>query len=141
MVSDLIDAISVALNKEFGDGYRIYSEEVPQGAIEPCFLIKAVEPSQSQIRGPRYRRDTLFDIHFFPEHDYSYSEMNTVAERLFFLLEFIPLLNGDLVHGTHMRYETTDGVLHFFVQYNMIVRVVTEEDKMEEIKTETTLKG
>ena len=86
MVSDIIDAISVALNKEFGDGYRIYSEEVPQGDIEPCFLIKAVDPSQTQIRGPRYRRDTLFDIHFFPEQNYSYSEMYAVSERLLILV-------------------------------------------------------
>lgn len=141
MVSDIIDAISVALNKEFGDGYRIYSEEVPQGAIEPCFLIKAVDPSQTQIRGPRYRRDTLFDIHFFPEQNYSYSEMHAVSERLFFLLEFIPLLGGDLIHGTHMRYETVDGVLHFFVQYNMIIRRVEDQDKMEEMDIQTALKG
>lgn len=141
MVSDIIDAISVALNKEFGDGYRIYSEEVPQGTVEPCFLIKAVEPSQTQIRGPRYRRDTLFDIHFFPEHDNSYSEMHAVSERLFFLLEFIPLLDGNLIHGTHMRYETVDGVLHFFVQYNMIIRRVEDQDKMEEIDVQTALKG
>ena len=141
MVSDIIDAISVALNKEFGDGYRIYSEEVPQGTVEPCFLIKAVEPSQTPIRGPRYRRDTLFDSHFFPEHDNSYSEMHAVSERLFFLLEFIPLLDGNLIHGTHMRYETVDGVLHFFVQYNMIIRRVEDQDKMEEIDVQTALKG
>lgn len=141
MVSDIIDAISVALNKEFGDGYRIYSEEVPQGAIEPCFLIKSVEPSQTQIRGPRYRRDTLFDIHFFPEQDYSYSEMHAVSERLFFLLEFIPLLDGDLIHGIHMRYETLDGVLHFFVQYNMIIRRVEAKEQMEEMDVQTALKG
>jgi len=141
MVSDIIDAISVALNKEFGDGYRIYSEEVPQGAIEPYFFIKAVDPSQTQIRGPRYRRDTLFDIHFFPEQDYSYSEMHAVSEHLFFLLEFIPLLDGDLIHGTHMRYETVDGVLHFFVQYNMIIRRVEEKEQMEEMDVQTALKG
>ena len=141
MVSDIIDAISVALNKVFGDGYRIYSEEVPQGAIEPYFFIKAVEPSQTQIRGPRYRRDTLFDIHFFPEQDYSYSEMHAVSEHLFFLLEFIPLLDGDLIHGTHMRYETVDGVLHFFVQYNMIIRRVEEKEQMEEMDVQTALKG
>ena len=141
MVSDIIDAISVARNKEFGDGYRIYSEEVPQGTIEPYFFIKAVEPSQTQIRGPRYRRDTLFDIHFFPEQDYSYSEMHAVSEHLFFLLEFIPLLDGDLIHGTHMRDETVDGVLHFFVQYNMIIRRVEEKEQMEEMDVQTALKG
>lgn len=137
MVSDIIGAISIVINKEFGDGYRIYSEEVSQGTIEPCFLIKAVEPSQIPIIGTRYRRDTLFDIMYFPEQDYSYNEMYAVSERLFSMLEFIPLLDGTLIHGTQMRYEVEDGVLHFFVQYNMIIRKAEDEDKMEEIHMET----
>ena len=42
--------------------------------------------------------------------------------------------NGDLIRGTEMRYEKIDGVLHFFVNYNMFLQKdITPEDDMEEI--------
>lgn len=58
-----------------------------------------------------------------------------VASDLFEALEHITLINGDLMHGTKMNYEVIDGVLHFFVNYNAIVKkLVTPEDNMETVK-------
>lgn len=31
MINQIVEAVSLALNSEFGDGYKIYTEEVEQG--------------------------------------------------------------------------------------------------------------
>ena len=40
MINEIIEAISVALNEEFGDEYEIYRESVRQDLKEPCFFIQ-----------------------------------------------------------------------------------------------------
>lgn len=41
MINKILDAISNALNEEFGDDIEIYSEDIKQGFKEPCFLLSA----------------------------------------------------------------------------------------------------
>lgn len=43
-VNLITDAISIALNGEFGDGYTNYTENVKQGLKEPCFLFSVSTP-------------------------------------------------------------------------------------------------
>lgn len=139
MVNNLIDGISIKLNQVFGDGKRIYSEPVKQGLKEPCFFIVSLNPSQTQAMGLRYFRQHPFDIHYFPSKTGGNQEIQDVASDLFEALEYITLLNGDLVRGTNMHYEVIDGVLHFFVSYNMYVKKVVETDPMETLTTETSV--
>ena len=42
MINLIIGAVSVALDAEFGDGYSIYAEEVPQNMERPCFFISSI---------------------------------------------------------------------------------------------------
>ena len=44
---------------------------------------------------------------------------------------FITLPNGDVLHGTSMSYEVEDGVLHFFVNFNLTLSRPSEETPME----------
>ncbi|WP_334295846.1 phage tail terminator family protein, partial [Clostridioides difficile] len=39
MLNNIIDGISIKLDKSFGESYTIYSEDVEQGINEPCFFI------------------------------------------------------------------------------------------------------
>lgn len=142
MVNNLIDGISIKLNQVFGDGVDIYSETVKQGLKEPCFFITVLNPSQSKMIKGRYFRQHPFDVHYFPtESDKKNEEMQRVASDLLDGLEYITLTNGDLVHGTNMNYEIVDGVLHFFVQYNMFVKKIEVVDDMETLTIETDVKG
>lgn len=52
MADSIIDAVSMALNGEFGDDYEIYGEEIEQGLREPCFFITVISSSVRVIRGP-----------------------------------------------------------------------------------------
>ncbi|WP_334293833.1 phage tail terminator family protein, partial [Clostridioides difficile] len=45
MLNNIIDGISVKLDKSFGESYTIYSEDVEQGINEPCFFIVPLNPS------------------------------------------------------------------------------------------------
>lgn len=141
MVNNLIDGISVKLNQVFGDDYRIYSENVNQGLQEPSFFIAVLNPTQSQVIGLRFFKEHPFDIHYFPSKDGGNQEIQDVASELFEALEYITLLNGDLVRGTEMHYEKVNDVLHFFVKYNMFVHKQVEvADEMETLTVNNDVK-
>lgn len=141
MVNNLIDGISVKLNQVFGDDYRIYSENVNQGLQEPSFFIAVLNPTQSQVIGLRFFKEHPFDIHYFPSKDGGNQEIQDVASTLFEALEYITLLNGDLVRGTEMHYEKVNDVLHFFVKYNMFVHKQVEvADEMETLTVNNDVK-
>lgn len=140
-VNLITDAISIALNGEFGDGYTNYTENVKQGLKEPCFFIFCINPTHELFLGKRYFRENQFCIQFFPADKQNMnSECHAAAERLEFCLEWITV-TGDLVHGTKMKYEIVDGVLNFFVNYDMFVYRRSESQPMEEISQDVTVKG
>lgn len=58
------------------------------------------------------------------------------------ILEYIAV-GGDLLRGSNMRYEVVDGVLHFFVNYDLHVLRVPDvpEESMESITIESNTKG
>ncbi len=141
MINSIIAAISIALNKEFGDGYKNYTEEVKQGLEEPCFFISCINPTYTLVRGRRYFRENSFCIQYFPAaHGQEREECNAVAERLYPCLEWITAA-GDLVHGTKMRGEVVDGILNFFVNYDLLVCRAEDTDPMEEISESISAKG
>ena len=142
MINSIIEAISIALNKEFGDEYRLYADNIEQGLQEPCFFISCINPTNSLFLGKRYFRENLFCIQYFPkDHSREKEECNETAERLFLCLEWLTV-DGELTRGTKMRSETVDGVLNFFVNYDMFVyRKDSAEPVMEELTEETTVKG
>lgn len=143
MINSIIEAISVSLNSEFGDGYEIHMEEIEQGLKEPCFFIFCLNPATELFLGNRYFRTNQFCIQYFPESREKQRECNGVAERMYDCLEYI-MMDGDTnpIRGTKMKHEVVDGVLNFFVNYNLFVYKVTESvPVMEEIAEEIHVKG
>ena len=138
MINEIIDGIAIKLHETFGSKYKIYKEDVPQGFVEPCFVIRLVQPLQNAKLPNRYHRVHLFDIHYFPKSDVkAKTEIYEVADKLFSELEFITVKQNDvdnLCRGTKMRNEIVDNVLHFFVNYDFFVKIeVVEEEYMEEL--------
>lgn len=134
MLNKIITGISQALDAEFNsenEGYIIHTENVEQGLDEPCFFIFSLKPSSKQLEGNRYERKYPFDIHFFPDTELVdgistiNNQINEVTERLFTALEYITVDNS-LVRGTSMNAEIVDNVLHFFINFNMIVKKENE---------------
>lgn len=142
MLNEIIKGVSMKLNATFGNGYRIYQNDVKQGLKEPCFFIAVLKPDLSPLLWRRYLKRHPLDVHFFPAEEGNNSELYKMADQLLEALEFITLPNGDLLHGTSMNYEVVDGVLHFFVNYNMTILKPGEENPMETLDIEVgTQKG
>ena len=141
MINIIIDGICVAINSEFGDSHEIYTEAVEQGLKEPCFSVLCINPKTEQFLGKRYFRTNQFCIHYFPGSDEPRSECNSVSERLFSSLEIIEV-DGELVRGTDMHCEVVDGVLSFFVNYDLFTyKGMSEETVMESFSHKTDAKG
>lgn len=146
MLNKIITGISQALDAEFNseenEEYTIYTEDVEQGLEEPCFFIFSLKPNLKQLVGNRYDRKYPFDIHYFPKDEENINnEINEVTERLFTALEYITVDNN-LVRGTNMNIEIVDNVLHFFVDFNMIVRTESKEiEPMGSLKIKQRLGG
>lgn len=135
MVKDIMDAIAIRLHEVFGDEFEINQEDVVQGLKEPCFLITLVDYSKEPLLQSRSKRLVPFDILFFPSK--AKMQCYEIADQMMNELELITLLDGDAMHGTKMKAEVVDGVLHFFVNYNFIGTVTTEPlDRMESIDIE-----
>ncbi|HFL3267945.1 TPA: DUF6838 family protein [Clostridioides difficile] len=133
MLNNIIDGISVKLDKSFGNEYTIYSEDVEQGINEPCFFIVPLNPSKVSYPSGRELKKNSFDVHYFPKSDNKSFEINEVAEMLLEELEYIEI-DGDLVRGTNMNFEIIDNVLHFFVDYNYFTIKNNDINKMDTVE-------
>lgn len=141
MINSIIEAISISLNEEFGDGYETHMEEIKQGLKEPCFFITCLNPTTELFLGKRYFRTNQFCIQYFPETNEKQRECNGVAERMLQCLEYITIYGEDKpIMGTKMKYEVVDGVLNFFVNYDCFIRKTEQQTAMETLQASTDVK-
>ena len=141
MINKIIDGISLQVADSFGDGYKIYTEQVKQGLKEPCFFIICVNPTNNQVLGNRYFRNNLFCVQYFPSSNEPKAECNSILDDLYHALEYITV-DGKLIRGTKMHGELVDGVLNFFVNYDMFVYSVEKSTMMGALqRTITDVKG
>lgn len=134
MLNEIIQGVAMELHTAFGDGYKIYQDDVKQGLKRPCFFIAVLKPEFSSLLGTRGINRNPLDIQYIPSDPGKNAEMFDVAGKLAEALAFITLPDGDILRGTSMNYEVVDGVLHFFVNYNLtLVQVSTEETPMESL--------
>ena len=141
MINKIIDGISISLNAEFGENYKIYTESIEQGLKEPCFFITCLNPTTELFLGKRYFRTNQFCIQYFPETNEKQRECNGVAERMLQCLEYITIYGEDKpIMGTKMKYEVVDGVLNFFVNYDCFIRKTEQQTPMESLQASTSVK-
>ncbi len=141
MINSIIEAISISMNEEFGDGYETHMEEIKQGLKEPCFFITCLNPTTELFLGKRYFRTNQFCIQYFPETNEKQRECNGVAERMLQCLEYITIYGEDKpIMGTKMKYEVVDGVLNFFVNYDCFIRKTEQQTPMESLQASTSVK-
>lgn len=120
MQNEIMDAVTRKLFALFGGGYAIYTGSVEQELEEPCFFVAFLEPSNKPLLGRRYRRIYDMSIQYFPQEKRQPArELNEVADRLLDGMEYVRLADGSMRRGTGMKSHTSDGVLTFFVTYDM----------------------
>ena len=140
MIDKIIKAVSLALNGEFGDSYKVYTEEVSQDMETPCFFIICDTPRAKLFFNRKYFRSNIFCIQYVPCTEDIRAECGEVTERLFGCLEYIRA--GDfLLRGTKMEPETEDGILYFFVNYDFFVCREKDTEKMGALSGHIGVKG
>lgn len=142
MINGIVEGISVAISDWFGEKYKIYAEEIPQGFREPCFFISCINSSERRLVGNRYFTENMFCVQYFPEDKRNKNaECRKIAEGLFSCLEWIEA-DGEPVMGNGMKYEIFEGVMSFFVDYNMATYKRKEQAVvMENLKENISMKG
>ena len=130
MIELIIDGISEQLNSIFGNDYKIYTEQVKQGLKEPCFFIQLINSVNTSFIDIKYFRKYSFCIKYFPATKEPKNECFKVQDKLFLVLEYI-IVNGDLQRGIKMHGEYVDGILNFFVNYNLFIKKIIQTDIMD----------
>ncbi len=140
MVNKIIDGICLKLKEEFGDDYKIYTEEVKQGLKTPCFFINVLNPSQELFHNNRYYLTNMFCIQYITDSKEPKDECNRIRDRLFNCLEYININEPvdkenfvtSLIRGKKMHGEYDDDILNFFVNYDMfVIKTEAEINKIE----------
>lgn len=141
MINTIIEGIAKALDGEFGGDYAIYTDSVEQGLSEPCFFITLVNHTDTMYPGNRRFRESLFCIQYLPKDDrQGNEECFEVINRLVSCLNWIDV-EGDAVMGRKMNGEPVDGILNFFVNYDMFIRNGENTNPMEDISRNVSAKG
>lgn len=151
MVNEIINGIAKAVKAEFPESKKTYIDEIEQGMAEeinrPCFFIALLDASQEQHLGRRLWREHNFNVHYFPQNEGSPNrEINTVLDQLRLALRFIDVKEDSgagvsKIAGTDMRHEVVDGVLHFFVSFNLFVLLSPSDNPyMETVDHEQRIK-
>lgn len=142
MINSIIETISRAIKDEFGNRYTNYMEAVKQDLKKPCFFILCINPTKKLLRGKRYLRTNQFCIQYFPESENNKRrECNETAEKLLSCLEWLTI-SGKPVMGTKKEYEIVDDVLHFFVNYDVLVdESQSNLPEMGELERKLDVKG
>lgn len=143
MLNSIVDGISMKLNSIFGDSYKVTAENVAQGLQPHSFFIKPLPVTHKPLLGKRAQRTYSFVITYFP--DTANTEMNAemmeVAEKLLDGLEYITLLNGEVIRGHELEPEIVDDVLHFSVKYIVFINKAVREESMETLGAVIGTKG
>lgn len=139
-INDIITAISIKLNQvfgDFGDEYRIYVDDIPQGFEAPAFLILFLNLENIRQIGKRWRVNTLFNIQYFPQN--GRAEASNMALKVQQALKEITLLNGTVMLGTNGNTEIVDGNAHNFINFNFYLQEVEVKTFMESLEQHSRL--
>lgn len=139
MVNKFLDAITEALDAEFGDGYKIYTEDVQQGLEPPCFLVTAITPLRTRQTRVTYHQSVLYAIQYFPENEENYRrEIHQVISRLDNCLEVINAEYGEDTSAPRTENTDTaisDGVLSYFLRVAAVSFRQDSGDAMDHIES------
>ena len=131
-INDIITAISIKLNRTFGDSYENHIDEVPQGFKAPAFLILFLNLENIRQIGKRWKVNSLFNVQYFPQH--GRLEASNMALKVQQALSEIELLNGSIMLGTNANSEIVDGNAHNFINFNFFIQEVEVKEFMESLE-------
>lgn len=119
LIKEIINGISQKIYGFYEGLYDIYVEEVEQGLQIPCFMINLISSDIRMILKPRYKLESVFDVIYFGD---GYKDCMDRGSELYDILEYITINDKDLIRGTKMNMDIIKNILHFRVNYNLILQ-------------------
>lgn len=139
--SDVLTAVSKAVHKALN--VPIYLEFKENNITFPCTYIKVIEPSMNRHVGELHNISLDLDIMYYANNLDVVTDTRKLIDIprvLYQLLEFVQVGERTIM-GTGMKYKISDGVLHFFVTYENILRAVSKPiDHMKRMELTERLK-
>lgn len=139
MINEVMDGITDAIYKTFGDKYEIYKEACGQGMEEPAFFVRCIHPGIEKQLGTRRKMNVMYSIQYFPESAEPRQEIDTVFERLYDCLELITVA-GQKAHGVVECADISNGVLTVTAEYTYFLNMKEECEQMEDFEMKGALK-
>ncbi|MFD2703814.1 DUF6838 family protein [Paenibacillus shunpengii] len=128
----VIDGIILKL-ADIDPTIEAYDEHQEQGFKGPCFFVLEVDGNQAGLIGRRFKRSSLYDIHYFPKSDVDpRKECHDIADRLYCLMESFEW-GGYRYKGTNLRHQVIDNMLHFFLEVK--VHLIKPKDPVPKMNT------
>ena len=138
--NDIIDGISIKINELFGEKYEIYIDDVKQGLELPCFFIRILPSNKKRLIGNRFENTVNLVIYvMLNDIENKTEKLNDIADKLY-ELEYITLINKDIIKGYDMKNEKSDNTLLFFITYKYFTIISKSEDKMENLTEKGEIK-
>lgn len=139
--SDVLTAVSKAVHKALN--VPVYLEFKENNITFPCAYIKVIEPSMNRHVGELHNISLELDIMYYANNLDVVTDTRKLIDIprvLYQLLEFVQVGERTIM-GTGMKYKISDGVLHFFVTYENILRAVSKPiDHMKRMELTERLK-
>lgn len=133
----LTAGIAKALAEEFGTGFTIYADYIPQNFQTPSFYVRQISGSFTQQVGNRHILEIgVMATYFPPEHEKAEQKnMLDTLSRLYPALEYIQGEDGLPIRAENMRHEITDHELHLELTYRLVVvRPIERADVMRSLQ-------
>ena len=134
---NLIEDLITGISKKLGVfKCTVYIDEVKTNIKTPSFLIQLI--NHTHIRNPsnRFKKEFPIEIIYFPEVRKNKSvnfEIYDIISELNYLMEIIELEDGTLIRGMDMDHMVESNILHFYVTYSAMVRLVEDEYLMDKL--------
>ena len=121
-INDIQNAIAVKLHETFGEAYKKYMDEIPQGFKTPAFFIQFLSFEHIRQIGGLWKVTPLFNIQYFPKD--GSSESANMALKVQQALKDVTLLNGTKMLARGANSEVVDGIGHNFMRFDFFLREV-----------------
>ena len=118
-ISDIVNGIAIKIDESFNNA-TIYTEKVPQGFLEPCFVIKLLNFEHIRMVGGRWLVQPLFNIMYFPSNTGGAIECSDVSLEIQRALKDINLIGDIPMLARSMRNEMVSGEDGDVVSHNMM---------------------
>jgi len=131
VIDQIITGIAIKLGQLFPTA-TVYVEPIEQDMQTPAFYVHCIDADSRDNFGI-HRQNLPFEIVYFPLN--GSADIYATLQDLLLNAGLITLQNGETLRGTKLNGQPIDDVLHFFVNYDVNLKIVMAPvDVMEEIK-------